>query len=117
MVSRRKIEQVLVMRLTIRLIVLSLIALRYCCPGASCELIRDPHFQSGFHLLEPKPGKRVVYGEMAGLVAGEPVLDLAQWLSRFPLQPTNCFSTEQTLVCSDTCMKKTARFKARNTIG
>ena len=53
--------------------------------AAERELIRDPHFQSGFYLLEPKPGKRVVYGQLPGRRAGPPVWDLAQWSSRFPL--------------------------------
>jgi len=50
------------------------------------ELIRDPHFRTGFHLIEPKPGRRVVYGRLAG-VAGDvqPAWDLDQWSSRFPL--------------------------------
>jgi len=50
------------------------------------ELIRDPHFRSGFELMEPRPGRRVVYGELAGMEQGvEPVWDLDQWSSRFPL--------------------------------
>jgi hypothetical protein len=51
------------------------------------ELIRDPHFQSGFQLIEPKPGQRVVYGRLAG-VSGDaaPAWDLDQWSSRFPLE-------------------------------
>lgn len=53
------------------------------------ELLRDSHFQGGFYLLEPKPGKRVVYGEVPGLTPGRPVWDLAQWSSRFPLGPTH----------------------------
>ena len=32
----------------------------------SRELIRDPHFRTGFRLIEPKPGQRVVYGRLAG---------------------------------------------------
>jgi hypothetical protein len=50
------------------------------------ELIRDPHFQGGFHLIEPKPGQRVVYGRLAGARSeAEPAWDLNQWSSRFPL--------------------------------
>lgn len=62
----------------------------FTCSGATRELIRDPHFQRGFLLLEPKQGQRVVYGQVAGLTSGKPVWDLAQWSSRFPLQPANC---------------------------
>ena len=50
------------------------------------ELIRDPHFRSGFNLIEPKPGRRVVYGELAGSdIGAKPAWDLDQWSSRFPL--------------------------------
>ena len=65
------------------------------------ELVRDPHFPNGFYLLEPKPGKRVVYGELKGLDPAKPVWDLAQWSSRFPLQPGECRSSSQTLVCAN----------------
>lgn len=55
--------------------------------AAERELIRDPHFQNGFLLLEPKPGKRVVYGETTDASASaKPVWDLCQWSSRFPLE-------------------------------
>jgi hypothetical protein len=37
-------------------------------------------------LLEPAPGKRVVYGQLPGITAGgNPAWDLAQWSSRRPL--------------------------------
>jgi len=54
--------------------------------AAPRELIRDPHFQSGFQLIEPKPGQRVVYGRLAG-TSGDtaPAWDLDQWSSRYPL--------------------------------
>ena len=65
------------------------------------ELIRDPHFQNGFYLLEPKPGRRVVYTEVKGLTLAKPVWDLAQWSSKSPLQPGDCFSSSSTLVCSN----------------
>ena len=66
--------------------------------AAQRELIRDPHFQSGFHLLETKPGRHSVYGELRGLNPARPVWDLAQWSSRFPLQPSNCLSTKASVV-------------------
>lgn len=57
---------------------------------AETELIRDPHFQNGFTLLQAKPGQRVPYGTLTGLnPAAEPVWDLAQWSSRFPLESTH----------------------------
>ncbi len=53
---------------------------------AEHELIRDPHFRGGFLLLDPKPGQRVVNGELAGIESSfKPVWDLAQWSSKFPL--------------------------------
>ncbi len=53
------------------------------------ELIRDPHFRAGFNLVEPTPGRRVIYGRLAGrssTTETEPVWDLDQWSSRFPLE-------------------------------
>ena len=84
-----------------RLLGLYCAGLTLACTGADRELIRDSHFQGGFYLLEPKPGKRVVYGELAGLNPAKPVWDLAQWSSRFPLQPNNCFSSKDSLVYSN----------------
>jgi hypothetical protein len=50
------------------------------------ELIHDPHFQTGFRLIDPKPGKRVEYGRLASRTNGiAPAWDLDQWSSRFPL--------------------------------
>lgn len=69
------------------------------------ELVRDPHFQNGFYLLEPKPGKRVVYAEINGLTNAKPVWDLAQWSSRFPLKPSDCLSVSTTLICSNTAKR------------
>lgn len=51
------------------------------------ELIRDPHFQNGLILLDPNPGKKVPYGTLGGPGAGsQPIWDLAQWASKYPLQ-------------------------------
>ncbi len=73
----------------------------FSCAAAERELIRDPHFQCGFYLLEPKPGKRVVYAGVPGLNRTVPVWDLAQWSSRFPLQSSDLFSTAQLQVWSN----------------
>ena len=55
-------------------------------PGKE-ELLRDARFQRGFFLLEPKPGKRVIYGRLAGFDSDtEPAWELGQWSSRFPLR-------------------------------
>jgi hypothetical protein len=52
------------------------------------ELLRDPHFQRGFWLLAPEPGRRVSLGRLPGPDTTEPVVwDLAQWSSRHPLSP------------------------------
>ena len=69
--------------------------------GPSRELIRDPHFQSGFHLLEPEPGKRVVYDSVAGLSLTKPVWDLAQWSSKFPLRQGDRGVSNDTWVCKN----------------
>lgn len=53
------------------------------------ELISDPHFQRGFILLEPAPGKKVFYDKLQpadNLKA--PTWEMAQWSSKFPLDPT-----------------------------
>jgi hypothetical protein len=73
------------------------------------ELIRDPHFQNGFLLLEPKPGKRVVYGAVTDAAsAAKPVWDLGQWSSKYPLEAailkrtlngTLCFTNVAKGVC------------------
>jgi len=46
------------------------------------ELLRDPHFQTGFRVIAPKQGKRVVEGELRVDPEAEPVWDLAQWDTR-----------------------------------
>jgi len=53
------------------------------------ELIKDNHFQEGFILWEPKPGKHVRYGELKGPEAQGPVWGLSQWSSKFPLAPSS----------------------------
>lgn len=73
------------------------------------ELIRDPHFRNGFLLLDPKPGKRVVYGEATDDAApAKPAWDLCQWSSRFPLEAVRaqrlsgdrlCFTNEAKRIC------------------
>jgi len=63
------------------------------------ELIRDPHFQSGFHLLVPVPGKRVAYVECPGVSSSEAAWDLAQWSSRVPLQLHERFITNGLVIC------------------
>lgn len=53
-------------------------------PSLQCrELIGDPHFQRGFILLEPTPGKKVIYGELRPADSqGQPTWQMAQWSSR-----------------------------------
>lgn len=54
--------------------------------GTARQLIRDPHFQSGFRVLAPEPGNRLVAGQLAGSANdAAPAWDLAQWSSRLPL--------------------------------
>lgn len=71
------------------------------CLASERQLVSDTHFQHGFYLLEPKPGQRVVYGRLPGPAAGTPVWDLAQWSSRYPLQPTNCLLTKRGWNCGN----------------
>lgn len=65
----------------------------FCCMPLHAQhptrqLIQDPHFQNGFQLLEPKPGKLVVYGAITDAAAtGKPAWQLGQWSSKYPLQP------------------------------
>jgi hypothetical protein len=52
-------------------------------PAAERELIGDPHFERGCILYQPKTGRHVKYGVIAGVVkGGKPVWGLAQWSSR-----------------------------------
>ena len=54
--------------------------------GSAAELILDSRFQSGFTVLDPEPGKRIVRGEIrSGSPAEAIVWDLAQWSSRYTL--------------------------------
>lgn len=62
--------------------------------GPPRQLLRDPHFQGGFQLVEPAPGKRVIYGRIGSAQTtspnhradpGGPAWDLDQWSSRFRL--------------------------------
>lgn len=69
--------------------------------AADRQLVRDSHFQNGFYLLEPKPGKRSVYAEIAGLEPAKPAWDVAQWSSRFPLRLKECSASREELVCSN----------------
>ena len=47
------------------------------------ELIQDPHFERGFMVYDPKPGKQVVRGTLQWDASkGEPVWGLAQWSSK-----------------------------------
>lgn len=53
---------------------------------AGTEMVRDPHFQTGFEVCAPAPGRKVVIGKLVRAGATEPpVWTLAQWSSRFPL--------------------------------
>ena len=67
------------------------------------ELIPDNHFRQGFVLWETKPGKHVAYGELNGLDSGtKPVWGLAQWTSKFPLDPATLRNNSSgVLICSN----------------
>lgn len=72
-------------------------------PGAERELIQDNHFQRGFILWQPKPGRHVRYGELRGGETNQqPVWGLAQWSSRFPLEPAAVqILSDGSVVCSN----------------
>jgi len=73
---------------------------------ATRELIRDPHFERGCKLYEPKTGRHVEYGTIAGVAKdGKPVWGLAQWSSREKLLAT----PPQTLPSSALCYSNAAK--------
>lgn len=54
------------------------------------ELIPDHHFQRGFTLFKPEPGKHLNAGELPGIEFEEkPLWKLLEWSSQFPLGKTN----------------------------
>jgi hypothetical protein len=70
-------------------------------PGEDRELIQDPHFQRGFILWKPAPGKHVRDGELKGPdAAATPIWGLSQWNSKFPLSIAS-LNTGATLVYSN----------------
>lgn len=72
-----------------------------CVLAAEVELIRDPSFQNGFTLLDPKPGRRVISGSVKGVFEGVPAWDLAEWSSRHPLKPDDRRATSSGLILSN----------------
>lgn len=73
------------------------------------ELIRDPQFRNGFVLLDPKPGKRVVYREATDDAApGKPVWDLCQWSSRFQLEAVRAKRSPREVLCFTNTAKRVA---------
>jgi hypothetical protein len=71
------------------------------------ELIRDPRFRNGFLLLEPKPGKRFVYGEAADDAASaKPAWDLCQWSSQFPLEAVRAKRSPDGVLCFTNMAKR-----------
>lgn len=68
-------------------------------PQPARELVSDPHFQRGFILLSPTPGQKIVAGQLeprSGLA--EPVWELAQWSSKFPIDPATAIRETNRLV-------------------
>lgn len=54
-------------------------------------LLRDERFEQGVVLLSPEPGRKVRIGVLLGRPDADPVWELAQWSSRFPLTPVHHF--------------------------
>jgi len=79
--------------------VFGVFSLLFLCPACSKpedsfpakkQMLQDPSFHCGFIALDPKPGKKVPYGALPGISPNErPVWKLAQWASKYPLQPTS----------------------------
>ncbi len=72
-------------------------------PKLERELIKDNLFRRGFILWQPKPGQHVPYGQLEGFdKKAEPIWGLAQWSSKFPLDPNWVTSgAEGALLCSN----------------
>jgi len=83
------------------LIVLACFGYALSLMASERELVHDAHFQQGFHLLQPEQGKRVAYGDVAGLSTAGAMWDLAQWSSRFPLRLEDCRCWHDRLICSN----------------
>lgn len=50
------------------------------------QIVRDPHFEAGFHLLHPREGQAIVIDRLdLGNAAAMPVWRLAQWSSNYSL--------------------------------
>ena len=80
------------------------------------ELIRDSHFQRGFILLEPQPGKRVPYGNIQGLPPedqSEPAWDLMQWSSKHRLSLADVKERSEATLHLANAAKKIVIGKAR----
>jgi len=69
--------------------------------AAPREMVQDPHFEHGFQLLAPAPGRAVVTGVLAGWKSGPPRWKLAQWSSRHPLATNAAQATGEILVYSN----------------
>lgn len=85
--------------------------------AAERELIQDNQFQRGFILWEPKPGQHLRYGELKGAgTDGSPVWGMAQWSSRFPLNPAALrTNSDGSLACSNHA--KNVRFAGPSAAG
>lgn len=71
--------------------------------AAEREAIQDNQFRQGFILWAPAPGKHVQYGVMPGFdPAAQPAWGLAQWSSRFPLEPVRQIPGAGSLSLSNT---------------
>ncbi|MEO7675605.1 MAG: hypothetical protein ABIV39_02440, partial [Verrucomicrobiota bacterium] len=81
------------------------------------EVIQDPHFQRGFILWKPEPGKHVRYGELPGTdTNAAAVWGLSQWSSKFPIAGTNLVrNTGSDLIYSNSA--KTVAIGASETMG
>ncbi len=77
------------------------------------ELIQDNRFQHGFVLWSPQTGRHVGYGELRGASPdAKPTWGVAQWSSRFPLDPALARVSKGVMVCSNAAKTIAVRTRA-----
>ncbi|WCJ59307.1 hypothetical protein NXS98_16545 [Fontisphaera persica] len=95
--------------LSFRLAAAALLASLATSLAATRELVQDPNFLHGFHLLAPAPGKAVITGVLPGWEPGPPRWKLAQWSSRFPLTTNPILHEPRLLIFSNAAKTVTLR--------
>ena len=82
-------------------------------PLPGIELIQDNRFQRGFVLWSPQTGRHVGYGELKGASPdAKPTWGVAQWSSKFPLDPALARVSKGAMVCSNAAKTIAVRTRA-----